>query len=232
MWHMVRAQVRRCRLGDGPIFSRYSICFALELTLRELHDILFAGHAMVDLYYRRVFRFQTLNGYIIRRQDSKVRYLEQGSLACTKLIHNTWCPSIGYIQVLVMRHRWAPTISSTSLQQSVIIRVAQRWHYYPILSSTWDPGIIGLDSSATIMDERVLIGEDHSDLPLDFSLVEIMSLLSDSLMVSKVIVVSLCRRGPFSTRVGLYFHEFTLEVNEVGFPIEQLLEEMAKIMFF
>lgn len=64
-------------------------------------------------------------------------------------------------------------------------------------------GITGLDNSITIMDE--LTGEDHSDLLLDFILMEGASLLSDLLMVSEEAMVSSCGRGPFSTGARLYF---------------------------
>jgi len=46
-------------------------------------------------------------------------------------------------------------------------------------------GITGLGNSATLNDKLVFAREDHLDLPIDFSLAEGVSPLSDLLMVSK-----------------------------------------------
>lgn len=76
-----------------------------------------------------------------------------------------------------MMHKWAPTISITSLKQLVMIRVVQWKHGSFILGLAWDPRIIGLDISTTIMGELIFTREDYSDLPLDFRLEESVSLL-------------------------------------------------------
>jgi len=60
------------------------------------------------------------------------------------------------------------------------------------LGLAWDPGITILEKSSTSMGELVLTREDHLDLPLDFNLVEDVSLLTDSLGVLEVVVVSSC----------------------------------------
>ena len=67
----------------------------------------------------------------------------------------------------------------------------------------WDPGITGLDNSTTIMGELVFTREDHLNLPLDFSLAESVSFLSDLLTISKEeIGISSYGRGSFSVGIG------------------------------
>lgn len=74
--HMVKTRVGRGRLGDDLIYYRDSIGFAPELTLREVHDALWARHSkvvyeheiqhMVNLSYKRVFGHQVVLGCINR----------------------------------------------------------------------------------------------------------------------------------------------------------------------
>jgi len=57
----------------------------------------------------------------------------------------------------------------------------------------WGLGITGLGSSATLNDKLVFAGEDHLDLPMDFSLAKDVSPLSNLLMVSKEeVIVNSC----------------------------------------
>lgn len=106
---------------------RGSICLTPEYTLRDmitrdLHDTPLVGHFealykhgaqwMVGLFYRKACGLQEVIEYITKRQDSIVQCVirqEKGGLACTRLIHDTWCTSIGCIQGSVIGHGWAPT---------------------------------------------------------------------------------------------------------------------------
>lgn len=132
----------------------------------------------------------------------------------------------------MMGRRWVPTISRASPQQLVMIRVAQWQLGNFLLGLAWDHGITTLDISTTIMGELVFTGEDHSNLPLDFNLAKGVSLLSDSLGVSEVVVVRSCGRGSFLAGFGRYFQEFTREVHEIGFLVEQRLEELVEISHY
>lgn len=77
------------------------------------------------------------------------------------------------------------------------------------------------------MNELVFTGEDHSYFPLEFNLAEAVSLHSDSLRVSKVVVVNSYGRGPFLASFGRHCQEFTCEVHGFG-----LLEELVAISHF
>lgn len=61
-------------------------------------------------------------------------------------------------------------------------RVVQQRHGSLFLTLALDPGITGFGSSTIIRDVLVFTGGDHLDLPLDLNFVEIISLLSDSLI--------------------------------------------------